>query len=503
MPRAFVMLVVVATILTIGVFPAAGQPQPRAGDHPDAPQVIQQATATADFNGDGRFDLAVGAPGEDVGATVDAGAVNIFYGLANGGLPSTASQTLVQDNPEAGDHFGAALTAGSFNNDSITDLVVGVPGEDVGTRADAGAVNVFYGATGSLPSSSQLLLQDNPEGGDQFGAALAEGLLTNVPGTPNTADGFSDLVVGAPGENVGAIVDAGAANAFYDTSGVLPGVSSQTLVQDNPEAGDRFGAALTAAPFTNDIFTDLVVGAPGENVGGIVDAGAANAFYDTSGVLPGVSSRTLLQDNPEAGDRFGAALTAGAFASDFFFDLVVGAPGENVGATVDAGAANAFYDTSGVLPGVSSQTLLQDNVEAGDRFGAALTTGFFSTSGFFDLIVGAPGENVGATVDAGAANVFHDTSGVLPGVSSQTLLQDNPEAGDGFGAALTAKFISSPDSFLDLVVGAPTENVGARVDAGAANVFNNTTGVLPGTSSQTLLQSNIEAGDRFGAAFDN
>jgi hypothetical protein len=369
------MLVVVATILTIGVFPAAGQPQPRAGDHPDAPQVIQQATATADFNGDGRFDLAVGAPGEDVGATVDAGAVNIFYGLANGGLPSTASQTLVQDNPEAGDHFGAALTAGSFNNDSITDLVVGVPGEDVGTRADAGAVNVFYGATGSLPSSSQLLLRDNPEGGDQFGAALAEGLLTNVPGTPNTADGFSDLVVGAPGENVGAIVDAG--------------------------------------------------------------------------------------------------------------------------------AANAFYDTSGVLPGVSSRTLLQDNVEAGDRFGAALTTGFFSTSGFFDLIVGAPGENVGATVDAGAANVFHDTSGVLPGVSSQTLLQDNPEAEDGFGAALTAKFISSPDSFLDLVVGAPTENVGARVDAGAANVFNNTTGVLPGTSSQTLLQSNIEAGDRFGAAFDN
>jgi hypothetical protein len=439
MPRAFVMVVVLATILTVGAFPAAAQPQPRVGQRPEAPQAIQQATATADFNGDGRFDLAVGAPGENVGATADAGAVNIFYGLVGGGLPNTASQTLVQNNPEAGDRFGAALTAGSFNNDSITDLVVGVPGEDVGARADAGAVNVFYGATGSLPSTSQLLLQDNPEAGDQFGAALAEGLFTNVPGSPNTADGFTDLVVGAPGENIGGTVDAGVANAFYDTSGVLPGISSQTLLQDNPEAGDRFGAALTAAPFTNDIFTDLVVGGPGENVGGIVDAGVANAFYDTSGVLPGVSSQTLLQDNPEVGDRFGAALAAGAFASDFFFDL----------------------------------------------------------------IVGAPGENVGAIVDAGAANVFHDTSGVLPGVSSQTLLQDNPETGDGFGAALTAKFISSPDSFLDLVVGAPTENVGVRVDAGAANVFNNATGVLPGTSSQTLLQSNIEAGDRFGAAFDN
>jgi FG-GAP repeat len=158
MPRAFVIAVVVATILTVGALPAAPQPQPRAGEHPDAPQAIQQVTATADFNGDGRFDLAVGAPGENVAATADAGAVNIFYGLAGGGLPSTASQTLVQNNPEAGDRFGAALAAGSFNNDSITDLVVGVPGEDVGARADAGAVNVFYGTTGALPATSQLLL---------------------------------------------------------------------------------------------------------------------------------------------------------------------------------------------------------------------------------------------------------------------------------------------------------------------------------------------------------
>jgi len=50
----------------------------------------------------------------------------------------------------------------------------------------------------------------------------------------------------------------------------------------------------------------------------------------------------------------------------------VGAPGENVGATVDAGAANVLSNTAGALPTVSSQTLLQANVETGDQFGAAL-----------------------------------------------------------------------------------------------------------------------------------
>jgi hypothetical protein len=167
-----------------------------------------------------------------------------------------------------------------------------------------------------------------------------------------------------------------------------------------------------------------------------VDAGAANFFSSgPTGVLPPVSGPALLQDNPETGDQFGAALTSGFFNGGFR-DLVVGAPGENVGATVDAGAANFFSAlAAGGLPPVSGPALLQDNPEAGDEFGAALATGV-SSGAFDDLVVGAPGENVGATVDAGAANVFTDPSGIVPAVSNQTLLQGNVEAGDQFGAAL-------------------------------------------------------------------
>jgi hypothetical protein len=100
-------------------------------------------------------------------------------------------------------------------------------------------------------------------------------------------------------------------------------------VQGNPEAGDRFGAALSAERITDDAFFDLVVGAPGENVGGIVDAGAANVFYGGEDTVPSVSSQTLLQDNVEAGDQLGAAMTVGYFSdpSQSFVDLAVGAPG--------------------------------------------------------------------------------------------------------------------------------------------------------------------------------
>src|SRR5262245_58460699 len=62
-----------------------------------------------DFNGDGIHDLAVGAPGEDVGSLVDAGAVSVFFGRAPVFNLTVGNQFLTQDSPgveeasEAGD----------------------------------------------------------------------------------------------------------------------------------------------------------------------------------------------------------------------------------------------------------------------------------------------------------------------------------------------------------------------------------------------------------------
>jgi hypothetical protein len=99
-------VLVLAATLMAAAFPAGARSWVRA--RPAAAQALQVGVF-ADFNGDGPTDLAVGAPGENFGAIVDAGAVGVFFGTASGtGLPS-ASQTPVQDDPEAGDRFGAAL----------------------------------------------------------------------------------------------------------------------------------------------------------------------------------------------------------------------------------------------------------------------------------------------------------------------------------------------------------------------------------------------------------
>jgi hypothetical protein len=118
----------------------------------------------ADFNHDGFTDLAVGTP-QEAGA---AGAVNVLYGSADG-LSGAGSRYLTQNTagvaslPQGGDQFGWALAAGDFDRDGVADLAVGVPGEDVGSIFGAGAVQVLYGSAGGLSGSgSQLFTQDTP-----------------------------------------------------------------------------------------------------------------------------------------------------------------------------------------------------------------------------------------------------------------------------------------------------------------------------------------------------
>jgi hypothetical protein len=83
-----------------------------------------------------------------------------------------------------------------FNNDGFGDLAVGVPGEDLGSATDAGAVSVLYGSAGGLASNGQVLTQDTAgvpgvsEDGDRFGTALVAGEFNG--------DAFGDLAVGAP-----------------------------------------------------------------------------------------------------------------------------------------------------------------------------------------------------------------------------------------------------------------------------------------------------------------
>jgi hypothetical protein len=158
----------------------------------DAGDRFGLALAMGDFTGDGREELAIGVPYENISGAFNAGIVHVLRGTS-AGLTSTNAMIFHQDRPgvagsaESLDTFGLALAVGEFNGPRSAarprhDLAIGVPGERLSGRAGAGAVHVLYASStgaASLPATGSQFWSQGSAGiagatqaGDAFGRTL-------------------------------------------------------------------------------------------------------------------------------------------------------------------------------------------------------------------------------------------------------------------------------------------------------------------------------------------
>lgn len=379
------------------------------------------------------------------------------------------------------------LMAADFDNDGFDDLVVGAASEDAGA-VDAGAVMIAYGATTGLGTRNQYLDQATLGGvnnaGDWFGSVFATGDFDR--------DGYDDLAIGAPGETIGGLANAGMVYVIYGSAIGLDPATAVGIHQNSPfvpglaEAGDTFGKALAAGDFDFDGYDDLAIGVPGETVGGLAGAGAVNVMYGGAGGV-GAANQFWTQDSPgildfaEAGDGFGSSLTTGDYDNDNFDDLVIGVMNEDVGAVVDAGAVNVIYGSGARLASGGNQfihqnsPLVPDVSDPGDQFSFSLATGDFNNDGFDDLTVGVPYEDVGLLVNSGVVHVMYG-GGAGVGAAQQLWSQDSvgildaSESGDLFGWSLVAGDFDN-DGRDDLAIGVMGEDMTVANDGAVQVLF--------------------------------
>ena len=511
----------VAGLLAAGLAPVGAQASPPGSVLP------------FDFNGDGYAELVVGVPGEAIGVRQDAGAVNVLRGSQSG--PTARGDQLwyqsvrgVAGRSERFDLFGSAVASGDFDRDGFADLVIGVPGEAVGTPRRAGAVQVIYGSATGLTTARDRLWFPGLGGvpGDQatsggFGSALAVGDFDG--------DGYPDVAIGAPGTTVRGIWGSGQVVILRGSAAGLTAVGAQVWDQASPGvdsepedpgenwSGEGFGSVLAAGDLDADGRPDLAVGVPFEDRG----LGAVQVLLGSTSGLTAVGAQYLIGEafdpaEPVAREGFGGVLALADFNGDGRADLAVGRPNAALGgAAKSGGRVSVIYSQPG---GVLRPETAQDwNLEAHfpntDQawawFGQALGPGDFTGDGIADLAVGASASGVAGLEQDGAVYLVLGS----PTGLTETLLvltQETPgvpgvqESLDAFGMEQLAAARLSGGSTDWLLVGAPCEALGRKTCAGAVTVVpGSATGVNPaGSSMWTQARAGVrgiaERFDRFG-----
>jgi hypothetical protein len=400
-------------------------------DQVDALFGISVATA-GDVNGDGFTDVIVGACGDDF-PEVEVGRAYVYHGSASG-LLTTAAWTVESDQDNA--RFGWSVsTAGDVNGDGFSDVIVGAPLYYNSQTFYSGRTYVYHGSASGLSTTAAWMV-DGPAQLISFGAGVA------TAGDVN-GDGFSDVVIGAPGYDNGE-GDEGRAFVFH---GSAAGLSTTAAWHAEPNTiAANFGCSVsTAGDVNGDGFSDVIVGAVGFSD---LTEGQAFVYHgSTAGLL---TTADWIAEASQLTGRFGSSVsTAGDVNGDGFSDVIVGAP-EYDGGLQDEGRAFVYHGSALGLSTTAAWTGESD--QTGATFGiSAATAGDVNGDGFSDVIVGVDRYDNGQQ-DEGRALVYYGSESGLA-LAAAWAVESNHVFGY-FGHSVTTAGDMNGDGFSDVIIGA-------------------------------------------------
>lgn len=390
------------------------------------------------FNGDSYADVIVSAHRQPYLGRPEAGAAFILFGHSGpfsdvhiSGFSSATGTGWKLYGAAQNDYFGYSVAGiGDFNSDGLADVAIGAYKTDRTYGTDTGTVYVILGRVnigGDLDCSS--FTTSNSNGFRINGAVPMEWLGYSVSGAGDiNADGFQDLIIGAPNSNLGGS-SAGAAYVVYGKSSgfvdmEMNGFASSTLgFRIVGTTSYQLGFSVAGLGDVNgDGIADVVVGAPISSLNRF-QGGTCYIIFGksyTTGNLQDILVWVLPTNwqgyritGEVANDKLGNAVTKiGDINGDGISDVLLGASESNRNGFFKAGVTYVIFggvrpavdiDLSTTFPGYRLIGAGQNDVS-----GVALSgVGDFNQDGMRDFVIGAMGATVGGLSNRGRVYIIY------------------------------------------------------------------------------------------------
>ena len=447
-------------------------------------------SSAGDVNSDGYSDVIVGIYAYTNGQNQE-GAAAIYHGSASG-INTTA--VLMLESNQAFAFFGHAVAAaGDVNGDGYSDVIVGASYYDNG-QTDEGAAFIYQGSATGINPTSVALLEAN-QAGALFGNAVA------AAGDVN-GDGYSDVIAGSNFYSNSATHE-GAAFIYHGAPSGLSTIPNDML-DDADQAGAYFGWSVASAGDVNsDGYSDVIIGAF-QYDGGNNNEGRAFVYYGSAAGLSPVPNVVLDDANQDLAFFVNSVASAGDVNGDGYGDVIVGAWQYDEPGFGNEGRAYIYHGSSAGLS-ATPNTILDGVNQAGAHFGISVAgAGDVNGDGYADVIVGAYLYDDGASINEGAAFVYHGSATGLSTVPN-SVLDDADQGGAQMGYSVAGAGDVNGDGYSDVIVGANLYDQPGFTNEGRAFVYHGSVaglGALPAAILDDANQANANFGCSVASAGD-
>jgi hypothetical protein len=426
-----------------------------------------------DTNGDGFADFAISA----LGANTQSGETYIVYGNNDSTRPPAFDLSTLNGNngfsisgKSSGDFLFHTNSAGDFNGDGLTDIIVGAQSAD-GNNSNNGEIYVIFGKTSDGNSNFDLSSLNGSNGFSISGVESNDKIFNHGVSGDLNGDGLDDLIISHYKNSIDDNANVGSTYVIFGTEENV-GASLDLNQKPTPNileiegtnANDQLGFQMAVVGDINgDGYEDLAITAKYSDVNGS-NSGATYIIFGTSDlqeldtlevsdldgsdgfVIGGIGTNNFLTSVNKAGDVNG----------DGYDDIIMGAPI----AAPNGAASGESYVVFGDPTLGTSGTFLLNNLNGSngfsiagehtlDRSGRTVdTVGDINGDGFSDLIIGAYKADDGSNTDAGKSYVV---------------------LGDNFNNEVTIGSSQTGTSGADIFVGSDSDDT--LTGAGGADVL--------------------------------